>query len=142
MENTSYMSEILNLIQTHPMEGLLVATIAVLGVGALFRLLPAAAGFTLGQAIRMSRGAVMSTYNNAHRFGASRQKMPQTAVEFDSYKPRKGDKWLWENSGITKEVLSITKDRNGVKQVNVLLNDGRESVTPYETFRTDRKSVV
>lgn len=126
-----------NFVSTNPVEGGAAALALLVGAFALVRLVPVAVGFALGKTVQLSVGTIVSTVKNAFRFSGAKRALPQTAVEFDSYKPRKGDAWLWEDEGVVKRVLSVKNGSDGVRRVYCsFTQNGQDSecATEYNRF--------
>jgi len=126
-----------NFVSANPVEGGAAALALLVGAFALVRLIPVAAGFALGKTVQLSVGTIVSTVKNAFRFSGAKRALPQTAVEFDSYKPRKGDAWLWEDEGVVKRVLSVKNGSDGVRRVYCsFTQNGQDSecATEYNRF--------
>lgn len=126
-----------NFVSTNPVEGGVAALALLVGAFALVRLVPVAVGFALGKTVQLSVGTIVSTVKNAFRFSGAKRTLPQTASEFDSYKPRKGDAWLWEDEGVVKRVLSVKNGSDGVRRVYCsFTQNGQDSecATEYNRF--------
>lgn len=126
-----------NFVSANPIAGSVLALALAFGAFSLVRMIPTAIGFALGKTVQAGVGTVVSTLRNAYKFSGARRPLPSTAAEFDSYKPRKGDAWLWEDEGIVKRVLSVKTGSDGVRRVYCsFTQNGRDSecATEYNRF--------